>query len=128
PRHVPQLRALDGRLKHWRVAHPYTLSDDQYDFLVRHVPAFLAVCRGFLADLRDETFCFRLTSVSKVVDHSSERRLKKSYTNLHNWRSVYDDYLRDSTWLPLSRYVEGQLSGPRRFTWWTTLNSEAWKT
>ena len=94
--------------------------DDFWDNLLKN-PLFVSGSDG--AEIkdrpRDSQYCYRITSVSKLVKFSTEGRLTRGAVDKDNWDTVNNDYLVRKDWMALKGFVQGELGGPRGFTWWT---------
>lgn len=70
----------------------------------------------------DENYWYRITSVRKMIKNTGPRLLDGEDRDSANFAFLWIDFEQEKSWLPLSRYVTGNLTGPRGFTWWSNVN------
>lgn len=119
PRHCSVLAALSSLLE----SHPYDLADNELRELER-IDAFMMGSKGLVASPPREAFLYGLCALQSLTN-----------TNYVTWNSqvsshevahqLFEELKRDlasssDSWLPLSRYAHGSLSGYRKLTWWTS--------
>lgn len=98
--------------------HPYRLSDDHYGALSKN-EVFRSGRKGFCAELPDEGYLFRLSSVGSLIDYAG---LRDKGTPEETFRWLREEYRVRDDWLPLGEYSEGgELMERLGFTWWTSL-------
>jgi len=83
-------------------------------------PVFLNCGKGQLARLGSE-FCYRISHFGSLVRFTTPVLFEPLDSDINNWKTVQRDFESAKSWLPLSRYSNGTLSGPRGFTWWTPM-------
>jgi hypothetical protein len=125
PRHSSELEELNELLTTLvpPQAHPYELEEPHYTALQEKM-AYAVGGRGLFATCPDGDFLFRLSSVRSVVDNVDGLTLSgipKTDGDDTLWTAFNDGAIPDYEWKPLSRYVEGHLTGYRKITWWTGL-------
>lgn len=71
---------------------------------------------------RDSDYVYRIMSFSSLLRYTSPKALGASESEDANWSKLIlaQDTHRD--WMPLSWFLDGNLDGPRGFTWWTPLD------
>ncbi len=123
PQHRDDLRDLRKIIRKIPQDHPYRLKD--YDPLYRSA-AFDPGARGSTLSNNTVLELYRLVSLQKAVEHVTDWtfKRKKGKRPLSEPRLFFhvSEYYRNKgkPWLPLSTFAIGELSGIRKFTWWTT--------
>ena len=123
PHHRKDLRDLRKIIKEIPQDHPYRLKD--YEPLYRSAAFDPGAC-GSSLNTKVVLELYRLGSLDKVVEHVTDWTFKKTrgrrpYSEPRLFFHLSQYYRNEGKpWLPLSRFATGELSGIRKFTWWTT--------
>ena len=121
PAHTASLTQLDELLQGFAREHPYNLAEDHFPVLCS-VAAFGNGPAGRRVGAPAVTYLYRLHAVKNIPrDVTLWRGLispkEKNETLFQHFRS---QAAAAGGWCPLSRLAEGDLRGPRGFTWWST--------
>ena len=103
--------------------HPYELSPDDFETL-KDLPAYQAICLGTRSTVSTD-YLYRISTWPKFVSDiaastRSWRLIPRSVSESEAFTYLMDEHFRVGPWIPVSRFIGGNYSGMRGFTWWTT--------
>ena len=114
----PELEQLEELIKHFELGHPYG-PERREELRLR--TEYVDCVNGPHAKL-DEEFCYRITSIGALVRYTGEGEFSRPRSVDYNFGRLLAAYrARHEDWVPLSRLAQGNLTGPRGFSWWTPL-------
>lgn len=123
PRHRNKYKRLLDILEKMGVSHPYRLERSQFKQLFEETN-YLNGTIGNKAEITSE-YLYRFTTVKTLMNY-----LGANWTldpiSFQSSKEVYALYrylfLKENSWLSLSRFSTGRYSNPRKFTFWTSDN------
>ncbi len=118
PRYRSAFEQLERLISNFELKHPY--GPERREDLRRR-PEYVNCVNGSTARLEKE-FCYRITSIGNLVANTGESEFSRPRTADYNSDRLEAAYrARHEDWVPLSRLAQGNLTGPRGFSWWTPL-------
>jgi hypothetical protein len=116
PRHASALNGLSSLLE----GHPYDLSDSELRVL-EQIDAFVSGSKGLVAKPPRDAFLYGLCAVQSLINYVTWKSRPSGHEVTHQvFDRLNSDLASSESWLPLSRYADGYLSGYRGLTWWTS--------
>jgi hypothetical protein len=119
--HAAALESLHHDLNSLGLEHPYALEREHIDHLMTN-QFFAQGGRGLPASVSGPQFLYRICNIRKIVEYTSWIPANRYENNEDIWLNLKRDFDDLGDWIPLNHYARGELTGPRGFTWWTTLN------
>ncbi len=123
--HRDRLVELTGFLRAEKLRHPFQFEAKHY-LKLNQLPFFQTVLGGPRARCPNEGYLYRITNPMAVAQHTDWRDPDTS--PMHPVQKLWNRFVEEQDrhkggWVPLRELAAGNLGGPRRFTWWTSLDS-----
>jgi len=122
PRHHIDIDILEGVLRNLGRKHPYSLTSSDYAALGKE-PAYTRTCHGLSAVLAGR-YCYRLSNIWRLLSYTSELLSFAKYELDEAWMFLLQQQRATSRWTNIGMIANGEHSGPRNLTWWTTAELE----
>jgi hypothetical protein len=122
PRHSLAYSGLQALLALHSIREPYSRRPKSaWDHIVVD-KSFLSACEGLLAAIPTdpESYFYRVTSLDALLDRVPSLKPLRSQSKNSAWRAIIKGWMSRPTWIELNSLFEGELTGFRGHTWWTT--------